>query len=166
MALCFCLHAGDPARLVHASSRTKHTRKRFGLRVVWELMSWMLHAGGPKFYTVSALTRQGRKIEASRRFNDLVVLHENLKTTFRGCVVPFRPGKTFANSTALRNHRDSFLRDRAYAIKCYLIKITRHPDIKDSTVCTSLCCDVFVVWCLEKKSLHCLAVLASCCITH
>lgn len=99
-----------------------------------QTVALLCDAGGPNFYSVSAHTRQGQRVETTRRFNDLVVLHENLKTSFRGCVIPFRPGKTFANSTAIRNHRDSFLRDRAYAIKCYLIKVTRHPDIKDSTV--------------------------------
>lgn len=69
-----------------------------------------------------------------RRFNDLVSLHEALKRTFRGCVLPFRPGKTGFNSTAVRVHRDAFLKDRAYATKCYLIKITHHPEIKSSPV--------------------------------
>lgn len=92
-------------------------------------------AGGPNFYTITAVSQTGKHAEAARRFNDLVALHENLKVSYRGCVIPFRPGKTFANSTALRNHKGSFLRDRAYAIRCYLIKVTRHPDIKDSPVC-------------------------------
>jgi hypothetical protein len=55
---------------------------------------------------------------------------------FRGCVIPFRPGKTSVNSTAMRGHKDTFLRDRAYAIKCYLNKVTHHPEIKQSTVRT------------------------------
>jgi PX domain len=63
-----------------------------------------------------------------------VTLHETLKATFRGCVIPFRPGKTSVNSTAVRGHKGSFLKDRAYAIKCYLHKITHHPEIKGSTV--------------------------------
>lgn len=91
-------------------------------------------AGGPNFYTIAAVSQTGKHAEATRRFNDLVALHESLKVAYRGCVIPFRPGKTFANSTALRGHRGTFLRDRAYAIRCYLIKVTRHPDIKDSSV--------------------------------
>jgi hypothetical protein len=73
-------------------------------------------------------------VTARRRFNDLVALHETLKLTFRGSVIPFRPGKTIANSTVLRTHKDTFLKDRAYAIKCYLVKISSHPEIRVSAV--------------------------------
>lgn len=72
---------------------------------------------------------------ARRRFDDLVQLHEDLKKRFRGCVIPFRPGKTIANSSMLRTHSDNFLRARAYAIKCYLHKVVQHPEMKESVVC-------------------------------
>lgn len=94
----------------------------------------LVAAGGPNFYSISATTSQGKHTAVRRRFNDLVALHENLKVTFRGCVIPFRPGKTAANSTNIRPHKDPFLRDRAYAIKCYLAKVAHHPEIKESTV--------------------------------
>lgn len=71
---------------------------------------------------------------ARRRFDDLVQLHEDLKKRFRGCVIPFRPGKTIANSSMLRTHSENFLRARAYAIKCYLHKVVQHPEMKESTV--------------------------------
>ena len=91
-------------------------------------------AGGPNFYKVASISETGKRSAVRRRFNDLFSLHETLKTSFRGCVIPFRPGKTFANSSVIRNHKDTFLKDRAYAIKCYLVKITHHPEIKESPV--------------------------------
>ena len=97
-------------------------------------------AGGPNFYSISATTAAGNHTAVRRRFNDLVALHETLKATFRGCVIPFRPGKTVANSTNIRQHREPFLRDRAYAIKCYLAKVAHHPEIKESTVRPSKPC--------------------------
>lgn len=97
-------------------------------------------SGGPNFYVVAAVDTGGKRTSTRRRFNDLVALHEALKVSFRGCVIPFRPGKTFANSTVLRTHKDSFLKDRAYAIRCYLCKVVCHPEIKAAEVRTDSRC--------------------------
>lgn len=91
-------------------------------------------AGGPNYYEITSVNRNGESVVARRRFDDLVQLHEDFKIRFRGCVIPFRPGKTLANSSMLRTHSDNFLRARAYAIKCYLNKIAHHPEMKESTV--------------------------------
>lgn len=90
---------------------------------------------GPNYYVVTAVCRaSGGSSHCRRRFADLVALHETLKRAYRGCIIPFRPGKTLSNSTALHAHGESFLRERAFAIKCYLAKIVRHPEIQDTEV--------------------------------
>ena len=92
---------------------------------------------GPNFYDVTSISAEGQQVKARRRFDDLVQLHEDLKRRFRGCVIPFRPGKTKTNSTLIMNHGESFLKERAFGVKCYLNKIVQHPDMKrcEVTLC-------------------------------
>ena len=106
----------------------------------------MVHAGsGPNYYDVASVNAEGQSVTARRRFDDLVQLHEDLKRRFRGCVIPFRPGKTKTNSTLIMNHGEGFLKERAFGVKCYLNKIVQHPDMKRCEVLFQLCCSSAVV---------------------
>ena len=85
---------------------------------------------------MTSVNAEGKPVATKRRFDDLVQLHEDLKRRFRGCVVPFRPGKTKTNSTVIMSHGEGFLKERAFAIKCYLNKVVQHPDMKSCEVST------------------------------
>jgi hypothetical protein len=102
---------------------------------MWIWTERVCAGSGPNYYDVSSINAEGKPVSAKRRFDDLVQLHEDLKSRFRGCVIPFRPGKTKTNSTVLMHHAESFLKERAFAVKCYLNKIVQHPEMKHSAVC-------------------------------
>lgn len=115
-------------------SITEFLRLSAVVRILSFRLGRLCLVGGPNYYEITCVDRKGASLVARRRFDDLVKLHEDLKKRFRGCVIPFRPGKTLANSSMLRTHSDNFLRARAYAIKCYLNKVVQHPELKESTV--------------------------------
>ena len=100
-----------------------------------QLPSHLQHlVGGANLYSIDSEAASGAPHRVVRRFDNLVTLHESIKSNYRGCVIPGRPAKTAVNSSAARGHGERFLSERAHDIEAYLTALASHVEMRHSEV--------------------------------